>query len=218
MQNEATHSRLYFPQTWNKLHQKCLFLLFPHVLVSFLQSAASSYKQNQTSQKIPCFALIVEGLHQCFLFLLFMFFPPLFRVKPLHYISWLIGHEGTGSILSVLRKKWVLLPLSVCFSDSRALQKKTQLKGLQFAGYTWAFSSSERKARVSEPNLQTIHFASPLDDVIHTFSSHRGCGYTRAFQPLVAKWQSDATNPLWSHNTKKPSNSPFTISTTWSVW
>ena len=27
------------------------------------------------------------------------------RVKPLHYISWLIGHEGTGSILSLLRKK-----------------------------------------------------------------------------------------------------------------
>ncbi|TKS86821.1 Nardilysin [Collichthys lucidus] len=27
-----------------------------------------------------------------------------YRVKPLHYISWLIGHEGTGSILSVLRK------------------------------------------------------------------------------------------------------------------
>uniref|UniRef100_A0A665V5D0 Nardilysin a (N-arginine dibasic convertase) n=1 Tax=Echeneis naucrates TaxID=173247 RepID=A0A665V5D0_ECHNA len=28
-----------------------------------------------------------------------------YRVKPLHYISWLIGHEGTGSILSVLRRK-----------------------------------------------------------------------------------------------------------------
>lgn len=32
-----------------------------------------------------------------------------YRVKPLHYMSWLIGHEGTGSILSVLRKKcWAL--------------------------------------------------------------------------------------------------------------
>uniref|UniRef100_A0A671YXU1 Nardilysin convertase n=1 Tax=Sparus aurata TaxID=8175 RepID=A0A671YXU1_SPAAU len=32
-----------------------------------------------------------------------------YRVKPLHYISWLIGHEGTGSILSLLRKKcWAL--------------------------------------------------------------------------------------------------------------
>ncbi|XP_074547358.1 nardilysin-like [Halichoeres trimaculatus] len=32
-----------------------------------------------------------------------------YRVKPLHYISWLIGHEGTGSILSVLRKRcWAL--------------------------------------------------------------------------------------------------------------
>ncbi|CAB1314217.1 unnamed protein product [Coregonus sp. 'balchen'] len=31
------------------------------------------------------------------------------RVKPLHYISWLIGHEGTGSILSLLREKcWAL--------------------------------------------------------------------------------------------------------------
>lgn len=31
------------------------------------------------------------------------------RVKPLHYISWLIGHEGAGSVLSLLRKKWVRL-------------------------------------------------------------------------------------------------------------
>uniref|UniRef100_A0A8D3DP67 Nardilysin-like n=1 Tax=Scophthalmus maximus TaxID=52904 RepID=A0A8D3DP67_SCOMX len=32
-----------------------------------------------------------------------------YRVKPLHYISWLIGHEGTGSILSLLRRKcWAL--------------------------------------------------------------------------------------------------------------
>ncbi|XP_013890122.1 nardilysin [Austrofundulus limnaeus] len=32
-----------------------------------------------------------------------------YRVKPLHYISWLVGHEGTGSILSLLRKKcWAL--------------------------------------------------------------------------------------------------------------
>ncbi|CAB1327839.1 unnamed protein product [Coregonus sp. 'balchen'] len=30
-------------------------------------------------------------------------------VKPLHYISWLIGHEGTGSILSILRRKcWAM--------------------------------------------------------------------------------------------------------------
>ncbi|XP_061636394.1 nardilysin-like isoform X3 [Phyllopteryx taeniolatus] len=32
-----------------------------------------------------------------------------YRVKPLHYISWLIGHEGSGSILSLLRRKcWAL--------------------------------------------------------------------------------------------------------------
>ncbi|XP_069594014.1 nardilysin [Ranitomeya imitator] len=32
-----------------------------------------------------------------------------YKVKPLHYISWLIGHEGKGSILSLLRKKcWAL--------------------------------------------------------------------------------------------------------------
>ncbi|XP_077395060.1 nardilysin-like [Festucalex cinctus] len=32
-----------------------------------------------------------------------------YRVKPLHYISWLIGHEGPGSILSMLRRKcWAL--------------------------------------------------------------------------------------------------------------
>uniref|UniRef100_G3SN96 Nardilysin n=1 Tax=Loxodonta africana TaxID=9785 RepID=G3SN96_LOXAF len=31
-----------------------------------------------------------------------------YRVKPLHYISWLVGHEGKGSILSYLRKCWAL--------------------------------------------------------------------------------------------------------------
>ncbi|XP_069544698.1 nardilysin-like isoform X2 [Brachyistius frenatus] len=32
-----------------------------------------------------------------------------YRVKPLHYISWLIGHEGAGSILSLLRRRcWAL--------------------------------------------------------------------------------------------------------------
>ncbi|XP_068175128.1 nardilysin-like [Antennarius striatus] len=32
-----------------------------------------------------------------------------YRVKPLHYISWLIGHEGRGSVLSLLRRKcWAL--------------------------------------------------------------------------------------------------------------
>ena len=27
------------------------------------------------------------------------------RTKPMHYIGWLIGHEGKGSILPILREK-----------------------------------------------------------------------------------------------------------------
>ncbi|XP_048458054.1 nardilysin [Rhincodon typus] len=34
-----------------------------------------------------------------------------YRIKPLHYISWLIGHEGTGSILSLLRARCLALAL-----------------------------------------------------------------------------------------------------------
>ncbi|KAH0618622.1 hypothetical protein JD844_017997 [Phrynosoma platyrhinos] len=34
-----------------------------------------------------------------------------YRVKPLHYIAWLVGHEGKGSILSFLRKKFWALAL-----------------------------------------------------------------------------------------------------------
>jgi nardilysin len=38
--------------------------------------------------------------------------PPLtgkYRAKPLHYLAWIIGHEGRGSLLSFLRKKvWAL--------------------------------------------------------------------------------------------------------------
>ncbi|XP_061467685.1 nardilysin-like [Rhineura floridana] len=34
-----------------------------------------------------------------------------YRIKPLHYISWLVGHEGKGSVLSLLRKKFWALAL-----------------------------------------------------------------------------------------------------------
>uniref|UniRef100_A0A6J0SW26 Nardilysin-like n=1 Tax=Pogona vitticeps TaxID=103695 RepID=A0A6J0SW26_9SAUR len=34
-----------------------------------------------------------------------------YRVKPLHYISWLVGHEGKGSVLSLLRKKFWAIAL-----------------------------------------------------------------------------------------------------------
>ncbi|XP_067391576.1 nardilysin-like [Emydura macquarii macquarii] len=34
-----------------------------------------------------------------------------YRVKPLHYISWLVGHEGKSSVLSFLRKKFWALAL-----------------------------------------------------------------------------------------------------------
>nr|XP_056710677.1 nardilysin-like [Euleptes europaea] len=34
-----------------------------------------------------------------------------YRVKPLHYISWLIGHEGKGSVLSLLRKNFLAVSL-----------------------------------------------------------------------------------------------------------
>ncbi|XP_053103631.1 nardilysin-like isoform X2 [Hemicordylus capensis] len=34
-----------------------------------------------------------------------------YRVKPLQYISWLIGHEGRGSVLSLLRKQFWALAL-----------------------------------------------------------------------------------------------------------
>ena len=27
------------------------------------------------------------------------------RIKPMHYISWLLGHEGPGSVLSLLIKR-----------------------------------------------------------------------------------------------------------------
>uniref|UniRef100_UPI00398EE6D8 nardilysin-like n=1 Tax=Pristiophorus japonicus TaxID=55135 RepID=UPI00398EE6D8 len=34
-----------------------------------------------------------------------------YRIKPLHYISWIIGHEGKGSILSLLRRNCLALAL-----------------------------------------------------------------------------------------------------------
>jgi len=46
---------------------------------------------------------------------LMWFFPPqrhYYKTKPLHYLSWLVGHEGAGSLLSLLKKEH--LALSVC--------------------------------------------------------------------------------------------------------
>ncbi|XP_060100309.1 nardilysin-like [Heteronotia binoei] len=34
-----------------------------------------------------------------------------YRVKPLHYLSWLIGHEGRGSVLSILRQHFLAVAL-----------------------------------------------------------------------------------------------------------
>ena len=46
---------------------------------------------------------------------LMWFLPPQhqhYRTKPLHYLSWLVGHEGSGSLLSLLKKEH--LALGVC--------------------------------------------------------------------------------------------------------
>ena len=37
--------------------------------------------------------------------LAWLFYSENFRVKPMHYVSWLMGHEGPGSILSFLIKR-----------------------------------------------------------------------------------------------------------------
>lgn len=149
---------------WNCI--KCVCFFYFHAPVSSLQRGASSHKHRIIpATRHHALSWFVEGLHQRFLFLFFISFPSVFRVKPLHYISWLIGHEGTGSILSVLRKKWVLLPLSVCFSDLRALQNSIKRSSI-----CWVYMRFF-KLQVLEANLETIHFASPLDDVIHTVSS-----------------------------------------------
>ena len=47
--------------------------------------------------------------------------PPLlekYRSKPLHYLAFIVGHEGSGSLISYLRKKvWAL---SLCAGNSGA--------------------------------------------------------------------------------------------------
>ncbi|XP_077981898.1 nardilysin-like [Glandiceps talaboti] len=41
-----------------------------------------------------------------------------YRIKPLHYLSWLTGHEGSGSILALLKKKYWALELYSGNDDS----------------------------------------------------------------------------------------------------
>lgn len=145
-----------------------------------------------------------------FLFLLFIFV----RVKPLHYISWLIGHEGTGSILSVLRKKWVLLLLSVCFSDLRALQNPIKSSSICWVYMSFFPRSAPALCVWAQSSYYTLCHPTWQCDSYVLIS---GYGCTSAFQPLVAKSWSDLPNLVSSHVTKSPSNAPFTISTTWIV-
>lgn len=71
---------------------------------------------------------------------------------------------------------------------------KPQLKGLQFAGYTWAFPSSEQALSVgAQSSNYTLCQPTWWCD---SYILIPGCGCTRAFQPLVAKWQSDSLNPV----------------------
>lgn len=93
---------------------------------------------------------------------------------------------------------------------------KTQLKALQFAGYTWAFFSRSAPALcvwVQSSYYTLCHPTWQCDSYVLI----SGYGCTSAFQPLVAKWWSDLPNLVSSHVTKSPSNAPFTISTTWIV-
>ena len=47
--------------------------------------------------------------------------PPMldkFKAKPLEYLSWIIGHEGKGSLILYLRKKvWALSLVAGCDGD-----------------------------------------------------------------------------------------------------
>lgn len=198
------------PLTWEKFHQILLFCFFsPSMYLNCID--VSSYKYRiRSAKRYHAFPLIVDGLHQCFLFLLFIFV----RVKPLHYISWLIGHEGTGSILSVLRKKWVLLLLSVCFSDLRALQNPIKSSSICWAYMSFFSRSAPALSVWAQSSYYTLcHPTWQCDSYVLV----SGYGCTSAFQPLVAKWWSDLPNLVSSHVTKSPSNAPFTISTTWIV-
>lgn len=71
---------------------------------------------------------------------------------------------------------------------------KIQLKGLQFAGYTRAFSSSERALSVgAQSSIYTLFQPTWRCD---SYVLIPGCCCMRAFQPLVAKWQSDSPKLL----------------------
>ncbi|NXC37622.1 NRDC protein, partial [Penelope pileata] len=48
-----------------------------------------------------------------------------YRVKPLCYVSWLVGHEGKGSILSFLRKKFWAVTLSAGNAETGFEQNST---------------------------------------------------------------------------------------------
>lgn len=83
---------------------------------------------------------------------------------------------------------------SVCLFFYFKGASKTQLKGLQFAWYTWAFWSSEGAQSVwAQSSNYTLYQPTWRCD---SYILIPGCGFTRAFQPLVDKWQNDSPNPV----------------------
>lgn len=108
----------------------------------------------------------------------------------------------------------VLLLLSVCFSDLRALQNPIKSSSICWVYMSFFPRSAPALCVWAQSSYYTLCHPTWQCDSYVLIS---GYGCTSAFQPLVAKWWSDLPNLVSSHVTKSPSNAPFTISTTWIV-
>lgn len=162
--------------------------LFPFNVFS-LHRAASSYCIIRIRPAILC-SLCKRSSSMFCVSPFHVVLPPSFQseASPLHLLAdWPWRHRKHP--LSAQEEVSVIASVCLfCWFDGTP---KTQLKGLQFAGYTWHWLFWALSARV-QSSKYTLCQPTPQCDSYILLS---GCGCTRAFQPLTAKWESDATNP-----------------------
>ncbi|TRY82894.1 hypothetical protein DNTS_001530 [Danionella cerebrum] len=89
-----------------------------------------------------------------------------YRVKPLHYISWLIGHEGAGSVLSLLRRRCWALSLFGGNSETGFDQNTTySIFSISITLSDEGFHNVFQVIHVLFQYLKMIRFAGPLQRI-----------------------------------------------------
>eukprot|EP00095_Tigriopus_kingsejongensis_P008652 maker-scaffold537_size144400-snap-gene-0.25 protein:Tk08652 transcript:maker-scaffold537_size144400-snap-gene-0.25-mRNA-1 annotation:"PREDICTED: nardilysin-like" len=89
-----------------------------------------------------------------------------YRVKPLHYLSWVIGHEGRGSLISYLRKKvWALSLMSGNAGDGFEHNSTYSIFNLSIILTKEGFENVDKVVQAAFAYLDMLHKTGPNERI-----------------------------------------------------